>query len=264
MPELHGAGPDVRLRRARMQVWREMDQSIVGARGRILDPGGPLRLFEEEVPRGGLEVTRSWQLARGADGRTYLWMARRKRPGRASGDRASDSTGCCATRPDGHRYRPEPCDMPAGRARQGGTIAMDDPPSRVPLVDGGDGLILTDAQRAAVEWGDGPLMVLAGAGTGQDDRRRRARPPPARARPDAPAREHPRPDLQRPGGRRADAPPRTGARHRARGPLWVHNFHSFGYRLLREHRAELGLSASADLLDQVGQRLLLREPPAAS
>ena len=42
------------------------------------------------------------------------------------------------------------------------------------------------------------------------------------------------------------------------GRLNVHNFHSFGHRLLRDHRGELGLSANADLLDQVGQRLLLR------
>lgn len=41
--------------------------------------------------------------------------------------------------------------------------------------------------------------------------------------------------------------------------VWVHNFHSFGYRLLREHRAEAGLARDADLLDDVGQRLLLRD-----
>jgi len=41
--------------------------------------------------------------------------------------------------------------------------------------------------------------------------------------------------------------------------VWVHNFHSFGYRLLREHRAEAGLARDADLLDGVGQRLLLRD-----
>ena len=41
--------------------------------------------------------------------------------------------------------------------------------------------------------------------------------------------------------------------------LWVHNFHSFGNRVLADHRAELGLAEGADVLDQVGQRLLLRE-----
>ena len=41
--------------------------------------------------------------------------------------------------------------------------------------------------------------------------------------------------------------------------LWVHNFHSFGNRVLSDHRAELGLAEGADVLDQVGQRLLLRE-----
>src|SRR5918992_2219420 len=41
--------------------------------------------------------------------------------------------------------------------------------------------------------------------------------------------------------------------------LWVHNFHSFGNRILSDHRSELGLSENADVLDPVGQRLLLRE-----
>jgi superfamily I DNA/RNA helicase/RecB family exonuclease len=41
--------------------------------------------------------------------------------------------------------------------------------------------------------------------------------------------------------------------------LWVHNFHSFGHRVLSDHRADLGLSENSDVLDQVGQRLLLRE-----
>jgi DNA helicase-2/ATP-dependent DNA helicase PcrA len=41
--------------------------------------------------------------------------------------------------------------------------------------------------------------------------------------------------------------------------LWVHNFHSFGNRILSEHKADLGLADSGDVLDNVGQRLLLRE-----
>jgi hypothetical protein len=88
VPERLSAGsPEVRLRRARMLAWDELDRSIVGARGRILTPERALRLYEEEIPAGGVQVTRGWQFARGADGRLYLWMARRKRPGR--GERGS-------------------------------------------------------------------------------------------------------------------------------------------------------------------------------
>jgi hypothetical protein len=50
--------------------------------GRLLRPGSPLDVREEEVPREGTEVTRSWQYARGGDGRAYLWIGRRKRTGR--------------------------------------------------------------------------------------------------------------------------------------------------------------------------------------
>src|SRR5207247_3998408 len=41
--------------------------------------------------------------------------------------------------------------------------------------------------------------------------------------------------------------------------LWVHNFHSFGNRILGEHGAELGLQDQAVVLDAIGQRLLLRQ-----
>jgi hypothetical protein len=78
----------VRLRRARMLAWEELaDPSVAGPKGRLLAPDRPLWLHEEEIPQAGAQVTRRWQLARGADGRPHLWMARRKRPGR--GERGS-------------------------------------------------------------------------------------------------------------------------------------------------------------------------------
>jgi hypothetical protein len=80
--------PQVRLRRARMLAWEELeDPSVAGPKGRVLAPQRPLMLQEEEIPATGAQVTRRWQLARGADGRPHLWMARRKRPGR--GERGS-------------------------------------------------------------------------------------------------------------------------------------------------------------------------------
>jgi hypothetical protein len=53
--------------------------------GRVLEPERPLSLFEEEVPRSGLAVSRAWQLARAPDGTTFAWIGRRKRPGRGEG-----------------------------------------------------------------------------------------------------------------------------------------------------------------------------------
>ncbi|EKU99428.1 hypothetical protein Lepto7375DRAFT_1470 [Leptolyngbya sp. PCC 7375] len=47
--------------------------------GDILEPNLPsLQLFEEEVPRTGIRVTRAYQYARGADGKAHLWLGRRK------------------------------------------------------------------------------------------------------------------------------------------------------------------------------------------
>ena len=53
--------------------------------GLILDPGHELLLHDEEVPREGARVTRSFQYARWLDGSTHLWIGRRKEPGRGEG-----------------------------------------------------------------------------------------------------------------------------------------------------------------------------------
>lgn len=60
---------------------------VVVAKGNVLnpDPKAGLELFEEEVPREGARVTRSYQLARWHDGSTHLWIGRRKSIGRGEG-----------------------------------------------------------------------------------------------------------------------------------------------------------------------------------
>ena len=118
---------------------------------------------------------------------------------------------------------------------------------------------LTEEQQAAVEWADGPLMVLAGAGTGKttvvvERVRHLLASDPALA---------PENVLVLTYNVKAAAElldrfeAALGLETASR--LWVHNFHSFGNRVLTDHRADLGLAASSDVLDQVGQRLLLRQ-----
>lgn len=56
------------------------------ALSQILKPGaGPLDIFEEEIPREGARVTRSYQYARWFDGNSLLWIGRRKTVGRGEG-----------------------------------------------------------------------------------------------------------------------------------------------------------------------------------
>jgi hypothetical protein len=61
--------------------------TAVPAKGCILlpEPGYPLALYEEEVPREGVRVTRSYQYTRWHDGSTHVWMGRRKQIGRGEG-----------------------------------------------------------------------------------------------------------------------------------------------------------------------------------
>ncbi len=82
------ASAQIRLRRARLLAWEELpDPSVAGPKGRVLEPDRPFYLREEEIPVAGVQITRRWQLARGADGRPHLWLTRRKRTGR--GERGS-------------------------------------------------------------------------------------------------------------------------------------------------------------------------------
>jgi len=57
----------------------------VPALGRILESGRELSLFEEEVPREGVRVTRSYQFTRWIDGSSHFWIGRRKGVGRGEG-----------------------------------------------------------------------------------------------------------------------------------------------------------------------------------
>jgi hypothetical protein len=59
---------------------------LVAAQGRILNPDtNALKIFEEEIPREGVRVTRHYQLARWHDGSTHLWIGRRKKVGTGEG-----------------------------------------------------------------------------------------------------------------------------------------------------------------------------------
>ncbi len=77
LPQIIGSGPEIELRRARLSGWKEEDFP----RALVLNPTEKLVMKEEAVPTGGMLVTRSWQRARGADGRVYVWIGREKRPG---------------------------------------------------------------------------------------------------------------------------------------------------------------------------------------
>jgi hypothetical protein len=57
------------------------------ARSHILrpNPDQPLDLYEEELPREGIRVTRAYQYTRWIDGLPLLWLGRRKQPGRGEG-----------------------------------------------------------------------------------------------------------------------------------------------------------------------------------
>jgi hypothetical protein len=76
---LDGSMSEIRLQRARMAGGQ-------APRGRLLrEPGSPYFVNEEEMPRAGIYVERTWQRARWIQGRTLAWVGRSKTAGRGEG-----------------------------------------------------------------------------------------------------------------------------------------------------------------------------------
>ena len=79
-------GTSIRLQRGVLpNIGIEGVEGVIEPRGRVLEPGHELLLHDEEVPREGARVTRSFQYTRWIDGSTHLWIGRRKQPGRGEG-----------------------------------------------------------------------------------------------------------------------------------------------------------------------------------
>src|SRR4051812_45025237 len=118
---------------------------------------------------------------------------------------------------------------------------------------------LTVEQRRIVEWGDGPVVVIAGAGTGK------TRVIVERVRHLLATHDDLLPEqilvltynvkAARELRERLDAT--LGLTVRAR--VAVSNFHSFCHRILTENAGDAGLPARPDVLDGVAQVLLLRD-----
>lgn len=79
-------GTALRLKRGALPAFGEGGiQGVQLPKGRLLEPNRELLLYEEEVPREGARVTRTYQYARWIDGSTHLWIGRRKGPDRGEG-----------------------------------------------------------------------------------------------------------------------------------------------------------------------------------
>ncbi len=118
---------------------------------------------------------------------------------------------------------------------------------------------LTPEQRAIVEHGDGPIVVIAGAGTGK------TRVIVERVRWLLETKPHLQPEHLLVLTYNVKAARELRQRiQEAIGPaqatrLSISNFHSFCHRVLRESAAEADMSPNPDVLDGIGQLLLIRD-----
>jgi len=85
-----GSNRQIRLQRGSMpRLTDVIPNSVITPRGQILRVGldnkQPYFVHEEEVPRAGVIVTRTFQRARWFDGKVFMWIGRRKETGRGEG-----------------------------------------------------------------------------------------------------------------------------------------------------------------------------------
>ncbi|MBA3288300.1 MAG: hypothetical protein H0U21_09795 [Acidimicrobiia bacterium] len=77
---------EIRLSRASVLDVGGNGRRTITSRAALLgDPDEPMLIPEEEVPREGAVVRRSFQAARGPDGRLHVWLTHRKSVGRGEG-----------------------------------------------------------------------------------------------------------------------------------------------------------------------------------
>jgi hypothetical protein len=72
--------PQIALRRGRIAHARGDETAPTDPRSVLLHADEPFILEEEEVPHGGVRVTRRYQMARDSDGGVHVWVGRRKTP----------------------------------------------------------------------------------------------------------------------------------------------------------------------------------------
>ncbi len=130
------------------------------------------------------------------------------------------------------------------------------------LLDG-----LTDPQREAVSHVEGPLLVLAGAGSGKTRviTRRAAHLASTVARPDEVLAIT---FTNKAAGEMRERIAALGIRGGARGPwgrgrMWVSTFHSLCARLLREYGDAVGVRPNFSIFDESDRRAMIREAVAA-
>lgn len=97
----------IELERRSMVRWTEDGPNTAEPRGLLLrqDPASDakadhLRIAEEEVPRAGAVVTRSFQYGRLPDGSGVMWVGRRKRTGRGEGSSGLTFDSALPPQPD--------------------------------------------------------------------------------------------------------------------------------------------------------------------